>query len=215
MLIPSDLNPGDQFRVIFVSSTKRDAQSANIADYDQFITNLAVAAGIDTYFGSPVMWQALGSTSTVNAVDRLPLTLDSPPLYRIDGAVVSLAVPNLWTFTNIANPINQTESGDVVSGPVWTGTGYGGTGNYYPLGDPYPRSLTEYGFADMYQIGWLSYDVAINFNSPHDIIANMRLYGYSSVLTIPSAAAVPEPTTMLLLGLGLIGLAGIRRKCKM
>ena len=73
MLVPADINgnqlrPGDQFRVVFLSSATRDAQSTDIADYDQFITDLAVAAGLDTYFGSPVTWQALGSTATVDAI---------------------------------------------------------------------------------------------------------------------------------------------------
>src|SRR5262245_33099735 len=72
MLAPAGLAPGDQFRAVFLSSATRDAQSSNIADYDQFITNLAVASGLDSYFGAPVTWQAIGSTATVNAIDRLP-----------------------------------------------------------------------------------------------------------------------------------------------
>jgi hypothetical protein len=59
MLVPTDINgnqlrSGDQFRVVFLSSTTRDARSTDIADYDQFITNLAAAAGLDTYSGTPV-----------------------------------------------------------------------------------------------------------------------------------------------------------------
>src|SRR5262249_43675213 len=46
IMTPSTLNPGDQFRVIFVSSGTRDATSSTIADYDTFITNLANAAGL-------------------------------------------------------------------------------------------------------------------------------------------------------------------------
>jgi hypothetical protein len=47
-LVPADINgnqlrPGDQFRVVFLSSATRDARSSDIADYDQFITNLSAA----------------------------------------------------------------------------------------------------------------------------------------------------------------------------
>ncbi len=63
---PAGLNPGDQFRVLFVSSAKRDATSVNIADYDTFVANLASAAGL-TYNGASLTWHALVSTPTVEA----------------------------------------------------------------------------------------------------------------------------------------------------
>ena len=39
--LPTGLNPGDQYRLGFVSSTTRDATSQNIADYNDFVTATA------------------------------------------------------------------------------------------------------------------------------------------------------------------------------
>ena len=42
-LIPAGLGPGDQFRLLFVSSTTRDATSSDIADYDAHLQSAAAA----------------------------------------------------------------------------------------------------------------------------------------------------------------------------
>ena len=36
-LIPSGLGAGDSFRLLFLSSTERNAESANISDYNSFV----------------------------------------------------------------------------------------------------------------------------------------------------------------------------------
>lgn len=58
---PAGLNPGAQFRLVFVSSDVRDATSSVIADYDLFIAGLATPAGRGSYFSNPVSWLALAS----------------------------------------------------------------------------------------------------------------------------------------------------------
>ena len=45
-LIPRGVSPGEQFRLIFLTSTTRDASSTDIGDYNTFVQNLA-AAGHD------------------------------------------------------------------------------------------------------------------------------------------------------------------------
>ena len=40
---PTSLNPGDTYRLAFVTSTVRDATSTNIADYNTFVTLAANA----------------------------------------------------------------------------------------------------------------------------------------------------------------------------
>jgi hypothetical protein len=199
MLVPPGLHPGDQFRVVFLSSATRDALSPNIADYDQFITNLAVAAGIDTYIGSPVTWQALGSTATVDAVDRLPKSFASPPLYRLDGGLVAPSTGVLWVMGPTGSPITVTESGlDLGSAVVWTGTLRDGTA-FEPLGAGF---FVAFGSTlSTSDGGWVAFNDAPRSEQHH-------LYGYSSVLTVPSAAAVPEPATCTLALVGLGTLAG-------
>ncbi|HEY1378790.1 MAG TPA: hypothetical protein VGF55_18465 [Gemmataceae bacterium] len=206
MLVPAGLHPGDQFRIAFLSSATRDARSADIADYDQFITNLAVVAGIDTYFGTPVTWQALASTPTVDAVDRLPRVAGSPPLYRLDGGLVAPSAGTLWVSGPGSFPITVTESGVDVGGEVivWTGTLQDGTA-FEPLGG---GAFVTFGSArNISDSGWVSQNDAPRTEQHH-------LYGYSSVLTVPPAAfAAPTPggLTLVLTGIGsLAGAAGCR-----
>ncbi len=201
MLIPAGLSPGDQFRVAFVSSATRDARSADIADYDAFITGLAVAAGIDTYFGAPVTWRALGSTATVDAVDRLPASFASPPLYRLDGGLLARSSGELWLDGHPRLPVTLTESGVDISGEfgggvVWTGTLRDGTA-FEPLG----AGFVTFGVSAFSSPGWIQENDAPR-GEPH------HLYGYSSVLTVPSAAAVPEPAALTLVLAGLATFAG-------
>jgi len=65
---PTGLNPGDQFRFVFVTDSIRDATSTNIADYDSFVN---AQAGGATYDGVVVNWLAVGSTDSVDAIDHM------------------------------------------------------------------------------------------------------------------------------------------------
>jgi len=216
-LIPPGLNPGDQFRVVFVSSGVRNSTSSIIGDYDQFVNNLAISAGINTYFGNAVTWQAIVSTQAVGitpaiaAISRLPAT--SPALYRIDGALVATSGADLWDGS-ILNPINRTESngsipaGDSISTSVWTGTlSSGGNGGVNALGST-GASGAIYGLANTTDSSWVAEDSWLPRSD------QFRLYAYSSVLTVPTGAApVPEPGSLLILaGLSAISLVCYRSR---
>jgi len=68
VISPPGLNIGDQYRLVFVTSGTRNAQSSNIADYNSFVTaqanQNAVLSALNT------TWTVIGSTATVDARDN-------------------------------------------------------------------------------------------------------------------------------------------------
>ena len=73
--LPAGLNPGDPYRIIFVTSTLRDATSSIMADYNTFVTD---AANTDAHLAAlGTQWFLLGSTVEVNALTNAGLS--SPP----------------------------------------------------------------------------------------------------------------------------------------
>ena len=83
-LIPMGVTPGDSFRLLFISSTTRDGTSSDIADYNSFAQARAAAghAAIQPY---SALFQALASTSAVDARDNTMTTGAGEPIYWLDG----------------------------------------------------------------------------------------------------------------------------------
>ncbi len=87
-LKPSGLNAGDQFRLMFLTSTTRNATSTAIADYNSFVQGRAAAghASIQSY---SAQFRALGSTATVDAHDNTSTTGTGVPIYWLGGAKIA------------------------------------------------------------------------------------------------------------------------------
>lgn len=119
--VPTDLNPGDQYHLVFVTSTTRDARSSNIADYNQFVQKAAEAVGLHG-----VKWRAIASTPSVHAIDNIALT-PGVPIYRFDGMRVADSSKDLFDGS-LLNPINVTETSEVIEEFVYLqyGTTYDG-----------------------------------------------------------------------------------------
>ena len=92
-LIPSGLsNTGNQFRLLFLSGTKRNGSSSDIADYNTFAQERAAAGHTDIQAYSN-RFTAVGCTTAVDARDNTGTTYTNAnkgvPIYWLDGNKVA------------------------------------------------------------------------------------------------------------------------------
>jgi hypothetical protein len=197
--VPPGLNPGDQYRLAFVTSTTGFATSSNISTYNAFVTN--VANGVAELAALGTTWTAIGSTASVDARDNTGTNPSSTgvPIYRLDGAWVAENNANLWDGF-IGNLIKTTETGSLKSALVFTGTAPNGTkysgsylggGNKIMLGHTNLSNNSDWIATGIMDYGFVAYS----------------LYGISGVLTV-----VPEPSAFILFCAGTFSLALRRRR---
>jgi hypothetical protein len=128
--VPAGLNPGDQYRLVFVTDGFHDALSSDIGVYNAFVAAEAAAVPDLSILGAD--WRAIGSTLTVTARDNTGTNpfVNGPgvPIYGLDGSIIASGNPQLWSGT-IANPLNITPTGIViVIVNAWTGASEDGQG---------------------------------------------------------------------------------------
>lgn len=193
VLSPPGLAPGSPYRLVFVTSTTRDATSSNIADYNSFVT------GVANHASSPLLvlgttWTAIASTQTVSAITNTSTPTSTPgiPIYRVDGVSVATSYADLWD-DSILNPIEITEHGALLTATPWTGTsGSGAVITSKALG---VSGSSARGNTTLTDSSWIA-DVSASVGNTHS------LYAISGTLT-----AVPEPSAFLcicVVGFGLV-----------
>ena len=194
--VPTDLIPGQSYRLAFVTSTTRDATSTNIADYNSFVA--AVAAGQTALAALGTTWTAIGSTATVDARDNTGTNPSSTgvPIYRLDDTRIADTNPDLWDGV-LSSSLNINEAGTTEFVAVWTGTDSSGVA-LSPLGTSNP----EIGSALVTSANWIQH-----VTNPNDI--NSRIYAISGELTV-----IPEPSSMMLVCIGATAVAAwqLRRR---
>ena len=129
-LIPEDsggndlFTTGQSFRLIFVTSTGRNADPSDITDYNDFVQARA-AAGHTAIRGYSSQFRALISTATVHARDNAATTGAGVPIYWLDGARVATGYTRFyggWESRVGRNELGATHT----PGRVWTGTNRSG-----------------------------------------------------------------------------------------
>ena len=137
-LKPSGLSATQkEFRLLFVTSTTRNATSSNIADYNSYVQGRA-AAGHSAVRSFSSKFRAVASTSAVNARDNTATTYTSsdkgPPIYWLRG---NKAADNYEDFydgswdedRNIRNEYGNAHARikPNAEGRIWTGSNNDGT----------------------------------------------------------------------------------------
>jgi hypothetical protein len=192
--IPTGLNPGDQYRLTFVTSATRDATSTNIADYNAFVTSAVNSVPALAALGTT--WRAIASTHSIDARDNTGTnwTVDpvGVPIYALSDSLVATSNLDFWDGSH-AISLRVTEMDTLIDRDVWTGSTIDGT-EYYALGESFQ---SHYGRSTSAASPWIHYYQLNNFYPA-------SLYAMSDVLTVP---AVPEPGSLALAGLAAAGLA--------
>ena len=202
-LVPSGLDSGDEFRLLFMTTQHRDATPSDIADYDSFVQSSAAGSlaggslpAIQPYAS---LFKVLGSTSTVDARDHLGMNPDnsahkSAPLYWLNGGRLAFGNPDVWdgAWTNLsrANSRNQLGTANSVSS-VFTGSNTDGTKHatrFLGAGHPTPISIGGTRVGDN--------PIARATAAP---AAYFPFYGVSPVFRV---GLVPVPVSVDLLGVG-------------
>ncbi len=138
-LKPTGLTTGDTFRLLFLSSTKRDASSTDIADYNTFIQTTAAAGhtAIQEYSDG---FTAVGCTSSTDARDNTDTIGAGVPIYWLGGDKAADDYEDFYDGDWDEEANDKNESG--TDGPdtsqlanyPWTGCNHDGTEEFDSLG---------------------------------------------------------------------------------
>jgi hypothetical protein len=117
--------PGDSYRLAFVSSATTQATSTDISTYNAFVQGVANAAGLGA-----ATWKVIGSTATVDARDNTgtnPGGGAGVAVYLTDGSTPFASGNNdLWNGANVV--LNRDQNGNVLNDDrIFTGSEANGT----------------------------------------------------------------------------------------
>ena len=177
-LKPDDtsLNPGDRFRLLFVTESTTHAQSAQITDYNRFIQDIATNGHMAIQNFSNA-FRALISTIAVDARDNTDTGLairPGYPIYWLDGDKIADNYDAFYN-NNWGSITGTDETGDNTADNIiiWTGSNRDGTG----------KNPETAGQANV-ETGQLTIGNELSTNNPDSSSTEHPLYAMSPVFLI-------------------------------
>ena len=198
-LKPTAVAAGAKFRLLFLSSTKRNASSTDIADYNTFIQTRAAAGHTDIQDYS-AGFRVVGCTADTDARDNTSTTYTASdkgvPIYWLDGAKAADEYEDFYdgSWDDEANDKNESgtngpDTSQSVNRP-FTGCEHNGT-------EALDGSISQgFGAAGGTKVGRPNSSSALHGPLSSNAVtgtANTRpLYGLSEVFQVAAAVVVPN-----------------------
>ena len=198
-LKPTGLNTGDQFRLLFLSSTKRDATATDIATYNTFVQTRAAAGHTDIQDYS-AGFRAVGCTADTDARDNTKTTYTTTdkgvPIYWLDGAKAADEYQDFYdgSWDDEVNDKNESgtnglDTSQSVNRP-FTGCEHNGT-------EALDGSISQgFGAVGGTKVGRPNSSSALHGPLSSNAVtgtANTRpMYGLSAVFQVAAAVVVPN-----------------------
>jgi hypothetical protein len=223
---PADLEPGDRYRLMFITAAQEHPMSKFITFYDDFVNSQASASSSSEV--AAMNWSAVvatledgldGANARSVRENTLTRTTDATDvsIYNLQGDRLANDYDDLYDAL-LLNPIQYDQSGQSLSAYAWTG--FLPDGTTPAIGDGGPLGATVTGQATGYNAGYITGrsdhttpSWADSNNREPGILTN-HLYAMSDILVVSAETEVPEPGSLTLLSLGMAALCSLTRRTR-
>ncbi len=200
-LKPSGIGAGQKFRLLFKTSTTRDASSTGIADYNSFVQARA-AAGHTAIQAYSSQFKAVGCTSATDAKTNTATSGTGEPIYWLNGSKAADDYADFYdgTWDNNAPGDVRIESGTAESGTdwPWTGCNTAGTSSSWPLGNTATVRRGAQG----------SGNDPLAHTNVNDRVGQHSFYALSPVFSVVAAPLAAKPSTVREGGVSFVTVTG-------